>query len=109
VVCGPSHADAGPWQLSQLTPSLMSNVRARCDAGTSIAWHARHFGAVFAAGNPRMRAMRTATGPLKTVYAFECLSCVTHVLYSFCQMRVCVIGRTLPWHAGALQPPAPTY
>lgn len=24
-------------------------------------------------------------------------------------MRVCVMGRTLPWHAGALQPPAPTY
>ncbi|MFZ3258829.1 MAG: hypothetical protein WA170_17195 [Candidatus Acidiferrales bacterium] len=31
------------------------------------------------------------------------------MLYSFCHIDVCVIGLTLPWHAGALQPPAPTY
>jgi hypothetical protein len=30
VVCGPSHADAGPWQFSHETPSEISNARPFC-------------------------------------------------------------------------------
>jgi hypothetical protein len=45
----------------------MSKVRPRPDTGASIAWHARHFDAVVAAGNPRIFAMRVATGPLNIV------------------------------------------
>ena len=64
VVCGPSHADAGPWQLSQVTPSFSSNVFARASAGTSSAWQARHFAACSDLPRPRMRPMRSPTGPV---------------------------------------------
>ena len=46
VVCSPSQADAGPWQLSQLTPSFSSNVLARCSGGDVEGMAGQAFGAL---------------------------------------------------------------
>jgi hypothetical protein len=109
VVCGPSQFDAGPWQDSQLTPSVRSKVRARSWAGTSSAWHARHFGAALALSIPRTFAIRIATGFESTVYACACLSFTTQVLYSFCHTDAVDRGCTPPWQLGDAHDPGPVY
>src|SRR6202023_1060871 len=54
-ICDSSQPEAGPWQLSQLTPSLMSKSRSLWLGEVASAWQARHFpeaaGEVF---NPRI-------------------------------------------------------
>src|SRR5207245_4629371 len=63
AVCSPSHPAAGPWQLSQLTPScsLWPKVFARFfSSATYSAWHARHLGEFSAPlSKCRMRAICT--------------------------------------------------
>lgn len=110
VVCGPSHAEAGPWQDSQETPSEISNGRPRCSGVVFSAWQARHLGDCSAVElSFRMRAMRSPTSPVSTWYARLCLSCNIHVEYSFCKMRLPAIGLTLPWQLVAAQEPGPMY
>ena len=57
-------AGTSPWQLSQLTPSFSSNVVARCSAGTSRAWQARHFADCSDFPMPRLRPMRSPNEPV---------------------------------------------
>src|SRR5579862_8859986 len=114
VVCGPSQFDAGPWQDSQLTPSVESNVLARSASGTLRAWQARHFGAVSALADPsfsgpRIFAIRVATGFESTANACACLSLTTQVLYSFCCTEVVVRTCTPPWQLGEAHEPGPVY
>src|SRR4051812_5373968 len=108
-VCGPSQFSAGPWQLSQLTPSLTSNSRP-CSAGETFKeWQSRQRGALAALGKPNILAMCCETALFSTFWAFECLSCSTHVLYSFCSTLVSCRAATEPWQAVALHDPGPTY
>src|SRR5262245_10727771 len=100
TVCGPSQPDAGPWQFSQLTPSLISKLCARSSAFTARAWHARHFSLwLGAAFSPRILPILTETSFDSTWYARACLSCPAQIVYSFWGIRVTVFGRMLPWHA----------
>src|SRR4029077_7679537 len=109
-VCGPSHAEAGPWQFSQLTPSEMANARPRCSGAVYSAWHARHLGDSSAfAPSFRIRAMRSPTSPVSAWYARLCLSFKIQVLYSVCRMRLSETGFTLPWQLVAAQEPGPMY
>src|SRR5580698_2704549 len=108
-VCGPSQPDAGPWQLSQLTPSLTSNVRDRSSAGGFSVWHARHFAAVSALPSPKIPAMRSPTAPVSALYACACLSFTIHVLYSFCSTSLMFCGVIAPWQAVEAQDPGPVY
>src|SRR4029077_14266646 len=108
-VCGPNHAEEGPWQLSQLTPSFTSKSRPFSAGETARAWHARHFGAFSALPIPRIEAMRCDTGFCKTDQALACLSFTTQMLYSFCRMGVTFMGWMPPWHATALHEPGPRY
>src|SRR6202035_4870075 len=109
-VCGPSHADDGPWQFSQDTPSAISKGRPRCVGVVYRAWQAKHFGASSALEPSfKMRAMRSPMSPVSAWYALLCLSLTIHVEYSFCRMRLSATGLTLPWQLVAAQEPGPMY
>jgi hypothetical protein len=108
-VCLPSQSDAGPWQDSQLTPSVRSKVRARCASGTASAWQARHRGSVSGCFSPANRAMRLAASPDRTANARECLSFTTQLEYSFCSTEVSSRTCTEPWQLGEAHEPGPVY
>src|SRR6185369_13523419 len=103
----PSQLEAGPWQFSQLTPSLLSKVRARWATGTSSEWQARHLCSVSGCARPRIFPIRCPIGLVSTSYALVCLSFITQVLYSFCRTEVSLRGCTPPWQLGELQEPGP--
>jgi hypothetical protein len=110
VACGPSHADAGPWQLSQLTPSEISNARPRCSGVVESVWHAKHFPDSSAlVPSLRMRAILSPPSLVSAWYARLCLSFKIQVVYSVCRIRLSTTGLTLPWQLVAAQEPGPMY
>ena len=103
---------AGSGAVATLAAHAIAQIerfRARFGAGRESEWQARHFGASSDFPMPRMRPMRSPTGLVSALYARECLSCTTQMLYSFWKMRVSARGLTLPWQLVAAQPPGPTY